>query len=128
MGKSLLIKVEKDYFSKTVGATYIGLSFSYFIIFDPDSFVNCINLENLALHHNEIEVLPAGLFRKNVNLKKITLYDNYIKTLPSTMIEGLTKLNLLYLRGNRCINEDFLNVLKDFEMVKNAIIVACSGI
>ena len=64
-----------------------------------------VTSEPLTPKNNKIEELPNGLFKNNVNLETIKFYYNKLKFIGSTLFDGLTKLNLVYLNKNVCINK-----------------------
>jgi Leucine-rich repeat (LRR) protein len=74
-------------------------------------------LRHLYVRNNPIEALPENLFEHNLLLESMDLSDNRIKTVESNVFETLTKLIVLNIERNQCIDgfafeEDSLRKLK----------------
>lgn len=63
------------------------------------------DLEYLNLHNNTIEVLEEGLFDYNPNLAFISFANNKLYKIHPEVFDQLTKLNLLFLDGNKCVDK-----------------------
>ena len=72
-----------------------------------NAFNKLQQLRILYLSNNQIEELPNGLFINNLNLNKIYLHYNKIKFIGSTLFDGLSKLDIVNLWDNICIDERY---------------------
>ena len=60
-----------------------------------DIFNKAFNLKKLILRRVGIVDVPHGVFRDNLNLEVIDLSDNGIKSLHFSLLEKLTKLEII---------------------------------
>ncbi|KAG4068567.1 hypothetical protein HA402_004908 [Bradysia odoriphaga] len=70
---------------------------------DAESLKKLRDLEFIMLHHNEIEVLPLGLFDSNPKLYYIQLDNNKLKEIHVDTFQEHPDLNFLYLRNNQIV-------------------------
>jgi Leucine-rich repeat (LRR) protein len=69
----------------------------------PKDLAYTTGVTSLELNHNDISVIPSGVFDNNTNIKFLKLDNNNIKTIP-TSIGKLSNVSFLHL-GNNPITE-----------------------
>ena len=72
---------------------------------------------------NQIEVIPSNLFSNNLNLELINLNNNQIKYIGSGVFDRLTKLIIVFLSGNICVDEYFSDIVQ----LKHEITSKCNN-
>jgi hypothetical protein len=61
---------------------------------------NATSLKEIYFNNNEIEEIPADLFKNATNLNDISFSDNKIKKLPNNLLPNATSLSSIYLNNN----------------------------
>lgn len=104
-------------------------SFEYLITFKmenvslkaiyPHNFANITHLEVLQLANNQIEHIPAGIFRHMPILNTVDLSSNAIETVDSDAFRGCSNLQQLQMNNNRLIilNADWFRGLNNVKYV-----------
>jgi hypothetical protein len=64
-------------------------------------------LRFLDLHLNKIEFLPGDLLDANPELRAIAVGYNQISHVSHNLVTSLNKLEFIFLKGNKCIDEEY---------------------
>ena len=116
---SNLIVIKAENFLGMQNLEYLELYNNKLTSVPLDAFSTLIKLKYLSLSFNQIEVIPYNLFSNNLNLERIDLDYNKIKFFGSGVFDQLTKLKVLYLSGNFCINENFRDIIQLKHVLKS---------
>lgn len=71
-------------------------------------FASLKNLNKIFITHSYLTRVDGQMFRNNTKLHQLILSDNKINEIESTFIDELGELELLKLKDNICIDEDFV--------------------
>lgn len=87
----------------------LSLSDNKISIIDEETFEPLENLRWLWLDRNEIKIVSLNHLVKNQNLVGIYLNNNKISALSPILFDQIPELNYLFLAGNNCTNQNFIN-------------------
>ena len=76
---------------------------------DPDTFIYNLNLKYIKLAHNNLRVLPSGIFRNNHQLEAINLRNN---NFVDVQVDFRMMKSLFYLFLDSRLPEDGSSVCK----------------
>lgn len=65
---------------------------------------NCARLSQIDLMDNEIEAIPAGIFRNCPRINGLNFRNNRIRTIHENAFQGVSELQTLILSGNGIVN------------------------
>jgi Leucine-rich repeat (LRR) protein len=87
-----------------------------------NAFKEAKQLSQILLSNNQLEAINPGMFRQNFKLKSLDLENNKIMAIHSKTFDVLPIIKSLVLRGNVCINSNFLaSPSNDFTTFKKAL-------
>ena len=67
---------------------------------DANTFVNCLRMHTLLLHHTSLTTIPSGLLTGMKYLKYFWVNDAALTSIPQGTFDGLTALIEVYLYSN----------------------------
>ncbi|KAG5672991.1 hypothetical protein PVAND_003072 [Polypedilum vanderplanki] len=74
------------------------------------TFAGLTNLRKLFITHTFLARIGAQLLHNNTQLQQLVLTDNKINEIESTFVDELGNLEILKLKSNVCVDEDFVDV------------------
>ena len=104
-------KIEKIVLSNFIKARKIkllDLSSNRISEIEPHSFTGLERLQKLNLNDNQLKKLSSGMFTALFNLKELRVSNNKISEMGSQAFKYNKKLVMITLRGNLCINKNFV--------------------
>jgi hypothetical protein len=99
--------VEANSFDDLTSLEIIDLDDNQITSLNEEIFAKCTNLRTISIHDNFLATLPAKIFRQNRQIVTIKLQNNEISHLSPTLIDGLSNLREILLRGNVCIKKNY---------------------
>lgn len=85
-------------------------------------FGTLTSLNKLFITHSYLTRIDGQMFRNNTNLHQLILTDNKINEIESTFIDELGSLELLKLKDNICVDEDFVQHDEKRKIHKNDLV------
>lgn len=107
MTSTQLMKIKYMDFHGMQDLVHLGFTFSKLTSVPSDVFSLLTKLKIIYLSQNQIEVIPKDVFSNNPNLEEIHFWGNKIKYLDSGIFNGLTKLDVVNLNDNTCLDKDY---------------------
>ena len=89
-------------------------------------FVEAPNLENINFNYNQIESIDLLAFNGLPNLQRIYLHGNKIQNLHSSTFSFISKLSILGLLENNCMDQSFENANQKFSEIEGEISRNCT--
>lgn len=86
----------------------LRLSDNRFTSLPPLIFASLNNLNKLFITHSYLKRIDGQMFANNTKLHQLILSDNKINEIESNFIDELGNLELLKLKDNICVDEDFV--------------------
>ena len=112
-------KIHEDAFIGCYSMITLWLFSNPIKVLHPNLFYPMTELEALHVIQSEIERLDGRLFRNNLALQSITFQDSNISSIESNLFDNLSKVNLVNLFRNPCVDSIFImNEVINIDVVK----------
>lgn len=117
LDRNQISDIPSDTFNDLDNLLQLDLSNNRLTKVDKEVFSKLKKLKFLALNNNMLEKLSANVFKFNQQLEVVLLQNNKIKYLGGSMLRSLTKMKLLDMKMNVCVDEEYSEVtLKQFDI------------
>lgn len=111
LSANMITNVNYEAFAGLENLKELSLSSNKIAIIDEQTFHPLKNLTWIWLDRNQIKIIAVSLLVNSQKLKGIYLNDNKISALSPILVDKLPDLEFLFLRGNNCTNENFVNTM-----------------
>ena len=99
--------IGKDVFCDMINLKQLHLYDNKITKIHEESLSKLTNLKILNLPNNKLGYLHRRLFQNNLELQEIYINNNKLKIIDSETFFGLTKITIIKLRDNICINKNY---------------------
>ena len=110
LSKNRIKSISKNAFNSLEYLEQLNLSGNRIRKIEHNIFEPLISMEYIWLNYNQLQEMPSNFFTEQ-NQKLISIYLNYNKltAISPYAFEKLNNLRFLFLKGNKCVNADFMN-------------------
>lgn len=110
LANNYITKVDKEAFKGLENLVKLSLEDNSISSLQDEVFIPLKSLVEIFLGNNKLTIIPSSLFSNfHPKLAKIFLNNNRISHISYYAFNNLPKLQYLMLKGNGCVNRDFVN-------------------